>query len=496
MEVDMKKSVLNQNGSTLLIALLIMLMLTLVFTAAVTTSVTDLDIAKNQKERTLAFYTAEAGVQLALGVLRTNFNELNNDTLEKYINIDSCLGEGTFTVDVSGTSPFKILSSTGCSRDGKATIEVTVRRKRTPLCIWDNIIFAGTGDAGGGGIVSGNANLHGSVHLLGENQGPEDIVIDIDGDVGIYNNYTNINATLSSRLPALDTVTFNGEVVSTLNSELRVKHGMVNVGASSSVGYPNVSGGWPLIKETLDGTYVTDGFGGTQGESGVYSDNGTIEHYDLGDQLALPGLYDPYTDPNTGTTYPTYMNYLSNNALVISGDLTLKPGDAVAPISNGFGSISLDVNGNLQISGIVYVTGDVQVRCGAGLNEVDPVIFDGKGTLVSEGYIYIDTHLLSKGTFATDDILGFISANDIDLGAGPGAANLNIMGVFFAQNELLNEKQNQLAGAMASNYFKINQVPDLFQVPAVVDNLPPGMPGSETIDIYTYEVVNGTWREY
>jgi hypothetical protein len=103
---------------------------------------------------------------------------------------------------------------------------------------------------------------------------------------------------------------------------------------------------------------------------------------------------------------------------------------------------------------------------------------------------------LSKETFAIDDVLGLIAGHDIELGSGPGDANLNIMGVFFAANEILNEKQNQLAGAMASDYFKINQVPDLFQVPAVVDNLPPGMPGSETINIYTYEIVNGTWREF
>jgi hypothetical protein len=372
----MKRGIHNQNGSALLIVLLIMLMLTLVFAAAVTTSVTDIDIAKNQKERTLAFYTAEAGVQLALGVLRTNFNELNNDTLEKYINSSSTLGEGTFSVDVSGTYPFKTISSTGCSRDGKATVEVTVRRKRTPLCIWDNIVFAGTGEAGGGGIVSGNANLHGSVHLLGEDQGPEDIVLDMDGSVGIYNNYTGINATLSSRMPPLDTITFNGEVVGSLNSEIRVKHGMVNVGAFSSVGFPNSPAGSPPVKETVDGTYVTDGFGGSQGESSVYSDNGTSEDYDLGDQLALPGLYDPYTDPNSGITYPTYMNYLSSNALVISGNLTLRAGEEMAPISNAYGSISMDLNGNLLISGIVYATGDVTIKCGVGAKEHDPVFFD------------------------------------------------------------------------------------------------------------------------
>jgi hypothetical protein len=491
----MGRGILNQNGSALLIALLIMLMLSLVFAAAVTTSVTDVDIAKNQKEKTLAFYTAEAGLQLALGVLRANFNELDNDTLESYINENPTVGDGNFTVDLTGTSPFKTIRSTGHNRDGNSTLEVTVRRKRTPFCIWDNIIFAGVGEGLGGGIISGNASIHGSVHILGEDQEPDDVVMDVCGDGNVYNNYTGINATLSSRLPSLDTVTFNGEVVGTLNAELRVRRGRVDVGGSSNVGFPNIPGGSPRVKETLDGTYVTDGFGGNQGESSVYSDNGTGEGYDLGDLVSMPSLYDPYTDPNTGITYPTYMNYLANNALVIGGDLELKPGVELYPLSNGFGSIYMDATGNLDISGIVYVTGDIVVKCGQGQANHDPMIFDGCGTLVSEGDIFINTHVLSKGMFPEDDVLGFIALDDIELGSGPGDAWLNIVGAFFAEDQILNEKQNKVAGALVSNYFKINQVPDLYHVPSIVDHLPPGMPGSETINIYTYQIVPGTWRE-
>jgi hypothetical protein len=491
----MGRRICNQNGSALLISLLIMLMLTLVFAAAVTTSVTDMDIAKNQKEKTLAFYTAEAGLQLALGVLRSNFNELNNDTLENLINTSPVVGDGNFTVSITGTSPYKTITSIGGNRDGEATLEVTVRRRRTPFCIWDNIIFAGIGEGLGGGIISGNASIHGSVHILGEDQGPDDVVMDVCGDGNVYNNYTGINATLSSRLPSLDTTTFNGEVVGTLGAELRVRRGRVDVGGSSNVGFPNVPAGSPRVKETLDGTFVTDGFGGNQGESSVYSDNGTGEGYDLGDMLNMPSLYDSYTDPNTGITYPTYMNYLANNALVISGDLTLKPGDAVSQISNGFGSIALDATGNLEISGIIYVIGNIEVKCGQGQKQHDPVIFDGRGTLVSEGDIFLDTHVFSKGMFPTDDVLGFIAADDIEIGAGPGDAWLNIMGAFFAEDLILNEKQNKLAGAMVSNYFKINQVPDLFHVPSIVDHLPPGMPGGDKFDVFTYQIVPGTWRE-
>jgi hypothetical protein len=490
----MLKRLRKENGSALLMALLIMLMLTLIFAAAVTTSVTDIDIAKNQKERTLAFYSAEAGLQYAIGVLRTNFNQLDNDTLESWINANPAIGDGNFSVGVSGTSPFKTLTSAGLNRDGEAIVQVTVKRKKSPVNIWDNIIFAGTGQ--GGGAISGNVNLHGSVHILGDDLNDGDMAMEMTGAGNVHNNYSGITATLSSRLPPLDTTTFNGEVLQTLDAELRVKKGRVDISGTSNAGFPDVSGGSPKVKETLDGTYVTDGYGGNKGEAAVHSDNGASEGYDVGDAINMPDLLnDPYTDPNTGITYPTYMNYLHSNALVIDGNLTLKPGIGLSSVSNGFGSISMDANGNLQISGIVYVTGNIDIQSGQGTYNHTPVIFDGKGTMVSERDITISTHVLSQGTFPTDDVLGFISADDIGIGTGSGDAQLYIMGAFFAADQVTNQKQNQLAGAMVSNYFQIDNVPDLFHVPSLVDHLPPGMPGSETIDIYTYKVVPGTWRE-
>jgi hypothetical protein len=489
----MPKRLRKNDGSALLVGLLIMVMLALIFAAAVTTSVNDINIANNQKERTSAFYVAEGGLELALRVLRDNFNQLDNDTLENLINATSSLGKGSFNVEVAGTSPYKTLTSDGLSQDGESILEVMVKRRRNPLCIWDNIVFGGTGQ--GGGVVNGNVSLHGSVHLLGDETTDTAIVFDLSGNAHQCNNYSGINATLSSRIPPLDTTTFNGEVVSTLNAELRVKKGEVDLSGFASIGDPNVPGGSPAIKETMDGCYVTDGYGGNKGANQVYSDNGTTEGYDLGDELSLPDLNDSYTDPSTGITYPTYLNYLQSNALVISGDLNLKPGQNLDPVSNGFGSISMDASGNLQISGIVYVTGNINIQSGDGGMGHTPVTFDGRGTLVSQGNTYISTHVLSKDMFPTNDVLGFISAHNLEIGGGSGDAHLNIMGAFFAQDRIINNKQNQLAGAMVSNYFEIYNVPDLFHVPSIVDNLPPGMPGGNIINTYTYRIVKGTWRE-
>ena len=550
----MFKILKSENGSALLLALLVMVMLTFIYIGSITTTVTDMDISENQKEKTSAFYVAEGGLELGIRTLKDNPNILNNDSLMDLINTRTDLGDGEFAVRVQGSSPYKTLTSAGASQDGRGAVQVVIKRKRDPVNVWDNIIFAGTGQAGN--AITGNVSLHGSVHILGEGEPftdqngngawddadqyidangngswdpGETLTTDHDGDgvwdpaepyqddngngqydgcltiwdlafesggtAHMYNNYTGIDATLSSRLPSIDTTTFNGEVVSTLDAELRVKHGKVSLSGDATVGFPDQSGGSPPLKETVDGCYVNDGYGGTAGASQVYSDNGTSEGYDLGDAMSFPSLNNPYTDPNTGIYYNTYLDYLKNNALVISGDVLLKPGVAVAQQSNSHGSISMDASGNLNISGIVYVSGNILIESGDGGDKHTPIIFDGRGTLVSEGRTDISTHVLSQGMFPTDDVIGFISATDLNIGCGPGDAQLNMMGAFYAQHMITNKKQNQLAGAMVSNYFQIDNVPDLFHTPDIVENLPPGMPGGVMIIIYTYRVVPGTWRE-
>ncbi len=542
----------GEKGSALLLALIIMVMLTFIFIAALTTSITDMDISKNMKERTSSFYISEAGLELGMKVLKNYPNMLNNDSLEALINANPNLGGGSFSVDVTGTAPYKTLTSSGNSQEGATQVRVTVKRKRNPFNIWNNIVFAGVGQSGH--VIDGNVSFHGPVHILGEgepftdsngngNWDPADTYTDLNGDglwnagepllrdtdadgvwdpaesytdvngsgsfdasltvvdlaydlsgtARIFNNYSGITSALSTRIPPLDTTTFNGEVVNTLSAELRVKHGQVSISGSASVGTPDVSGN--SVKETMDGAYVNDGYTGTRGATQVYSDNGTNQGYDLEDGLSFPNLSEAFTDPVTGHTYSSFQNYLSSNALVISGNLTLQPGVSYPALSNSYGSISLDNAGNLQISGIVFVTGDININSGSGGLKSTPIVYDGRGTLVSANNINLSTHVLSNGMFPVDDVMGFIAAKDLNIGTGSGDAHLDLMGAFYAQNKITNAKQNQIAGALVSNYFSITNVPDLFHVPTLADNLPPGMPGSGTVYTYTYQIVANTWRE-
>jgi len=512
---------IEENGSALLLALIIMVMLTFIFIAALTTSITEMDISKNMNERTSAFYLAEAGLELGMKVLKNNPNMMNNDSLKTLINANPNLGSGSFGVDVTGTLPYKTLTSSGRSKEGSSQVQVIVKRKRNPFNMWNNIVFAGVGQSGHS--INGNVSFHGPVHILGDGEpftdvngngkwDPADTYTDLNGNgvydgtltavdlayelsgtARIYNNYTGINSALSTRIPPLDTATFNGEVVNTLNAELRVKHGQVSLSGSATVGQPNASGN--SVKETMDGCYVNDGYTGNKGASQVYSDNSTNQGYDLESNLSFPNLTDPYTDPHTGHTYTSFQEYLSSNALVIAGDLNLRPGVSYPYASNAYGSIYLDNSGNLQISGIVYVTGNITIDAGSGELKSTPILYHGKGTLVSANNINIRTHVLSKGMFPANDVMGFVAAKDLNIGTGSGDSHLNIIGAFFAQDKITNAKQNQIAGAMVSNYFSMTNVPDLFHVPFLADNLPPGMPGSGTTYTYTYQIVPNSWRE-
>src|SRR5574341_723087 len=556
----MTKIIKNNRGSALVVALLMLVMLSFVGIASITTSGRDVDIAKNHTDRTKAFYVAEAGLEMAFATLKLNAKTVANDSLINMMTPYTGLQNGSFTVSVGGfNSPtiplsqqFKTISCVGSASDGQAAMEQILQRKRLSVNVWNNVMFAGSGQQGR--AINGNVAYHGPIHILGEGEpftdvnsngkwdGADqftdnnsngiwdagealtqdtdgdgawdpaepfqddnnnrlydgtltatDLATDFGGTAGMYNNYSGMPGTISSRVPPLDQDFFGGELVYTMQAELRVKHGTVNLSGDAKIGQPNQSGEFPSIKETIDGAYVTDGFGGTSGESNVFSDNGTDEEYDLGNELSCPSINNSYTDPYTGHYYPNFDSWLLAHALVISGDVTLQPGRSYGGGSNSYGNISLDNQGNLSINGIVYFTGNVTIDNGSGRYNSSPIYYDGRGTIVSGGNMYINTHVLSQGQFPTNDVMGFLSTENLYIGTGPGASQLDIIGAFFAQNKIQNAKQNNLAGAMVSNYFEVANVPHMYHVPMLPDYIPPGMPGGGTLQRCTYKQVRGTW---
>jgi hypothetical protein len=71
-------------------------------------------------------------------------------------------------------------------------------------------------------------------------------------------------------------------------------------------------------------------------------------------------------------------------------------------------------------------------------------------------------------------------------------AQCDIMGAFYAQNTIQAAKQTDVMGTFVANYFDMgSQVPSIFQVPSLPENLPLGMIGN--YPIMTLGQVS--WRE-
>jgi hypothetical protein len=428
----------------------------------------------------------------------------------------------------------------------KRAVRVVLAVAVDDVSVWNNALFGGVGQAGKS--IQGNVQMHGSVHLLGDGETytdsdgdgqwdsaetytdgnhnghhdlgeaytdtdadgrydagdafddtngngtrdpaltGTDLASDVGGDATISNNYEGMSPTLRGMLPDPTIVSYKGESVQSLSARLRVKHGRVNVSGSASVGAAQATGGSPAVKETIAGTWVSDGFGGSQSAGKVFSDNGVAKRYNLGDTVQFPVLTSPTV--KDGVNYPTYMDYLKANALVIDGDLNLKPGDTYSA-SNGGNSLLVDASGNLTISGIIYVQGNITFDKSGGSRHMT---YMGRGTLVATGNVDISTDLVPRsGGFPVVNAIGIIARHQCNLATLSGSSQLMLAGAFYAQDACNSQMQNEIAGSFVCSYFSMSNVPHLFQVPKLAQNLPPGMPGSGQIVVIATEVYS--WRE-
>lgn len=435
-----------------------------------------------------------------------------------------------------------IITSTGTvtenGRSTSETVTVIVRIKRENINVWSNVIFGGVGQAGKS--INGNVAIRGSVHLLGDgeeftdvdgdghwdsgepyvdtnhngqyDQGEPFTDIDLDGhrdarepfvdvngngtrdpaltvtdmaseisgNADISNNYDGIPADLKALIPPIPRDVYGGELVDTLSAKLRVKHGRVNISGSASVGFSNVTGN--SVKETMDGCYVSDGYGGNKGASSVYSDNGSNNGYDLGDGVVTMPVIDQGTYTSGGVTYTNYLEYLRAHATVHTGNLNIRNGTEMT-ISGPNGSLSIDANGNMTISGIVFVDGNIDIG-----PSKSKIIYEGKGTLVTPQSTYIHCNILPKTNFPRNDALGLVAGDRVELATGNGDAQLTMALAMYAQHKVVSVKQSHIAGTMVGSYYEMSNVPRIYQVPELASNLPPGMPGADPIWIVSISV--------
>ena len=462
------------------------------------------------------------------------------------------LGEGeSYTVCArsgSGVTAGKVvITSFGTVTQGdtstKRTIKVVLDYRKDNVSVWNNVIFGGVGQAGKS--INGNVAIRGSVHLLGDGEEYTDIdgdgnwddnesytdsnhngqynlgetYIDTDGDghrdsrepfvdvngnglrdpaltvtdmaeelsgtANVGNNYNGMPTELRSRIPNPPQVSYGGETVDSLSAKLRVKHGRVNISGSATVGNadtPNNS-----QKETMDGVYVSDGFGGNKGSSSVNADNGYSNGYDLGDEVVTLPVVDSGAYTSNDVTYSNYLAYLQANATVHVGDLNVNKGTAMT-ISGPKGSLTIDAGGNMTLSGIVYVTGNISFG-----PSKSRIIYQGSGTLATPQSSYVHCDLLPKTNFPMNDVLGLIAGDKIELATGGGDAQLTMAIAMYAQHKIISSKQSEIAGTIVSSYYQMSNVPRIYQVPELANHLPVGMPGRDPIWIMGVTVES--WQE-
>ena len=516
-----------------------MMMVSMFCLAYITFTNNNLVRANRDERRTVTFYLAEAAmdwaIDQAIDYATANAGAVQSITYTSDINalLDSLRTGATGTVSIaSGSGGTAVLTSSATYKG--ITQSVRVKMKFRNIGIWNNAIFAGSGASGRG--INGNVDIRGSVHILGDgepfsdlngngvrdvaetytdsnsngvyNSGEPftdadnngvwtpadpfqdndldgvydapltaaDIAAAMTGGANVGNNYSGMPAELSAKIPPLDSITYGGESVTTLNAELRVKHGVFNISGAATAGQPNQTGN--SVKETLDGVFCSDGFGGTQGVTGVNADNGTTNPYDLGDRVKFPGLLDPFTDSSTGISYATHEDWLDEKSMVFTEN-NIKCGTANFTHSDGNGnSISWDdATDTLTVNGMVRIAGDLDMS-----SKEDTIYYAGQGTIFSKGSVNVHGSIMAKTMFPTTDSMGVIAKYDINFATGAGESQLKGMGAWYAERKIVSAKQNQFAGTYVAGYFDMgSNVPSIYQVPALAQNLPPGMPGGDGV---------------
>lgn len=392
--------------------------------------------------------------------------------------------------------------------------------------IWEVAIFGGAGQ--GGQLINGNVNIHGSVHILGEDISVGDIVFDIGGGSGVYNNYDNMPNLLHDNLSTAPGLLPNGLETDengeeTMNSTLRVKNGTVGINGGSVVGQEvgdSDIGSRALMtgvyaNNNWDGNQVTDGIPSVGSVNSANGFNAGYQDFPDNENIGYPRFSDViddvtgqrYFNPNAIADGEPESYYLEGQTPYV-GTVTFEPNDDStnfyynSTTGDGTGTVGVPVgttsggdymptrvevdaaiaagefvvwfdadNEQLVINGRVAVDGDIEIVAGNGAGN-RTVNYEGQGTLLAyDGGAGGGDVILSTNLYTTDfplgNQLGLMAEVDLDIG---GSSQLDFHGGFYAQGTISMNKQTDLAGTIVGNFFDLGaQVPSIFQVPLLED---------------------------
>jgi len=193
----------------------------------------------------------------------------------------------------------------------------------------------------------------------------------------------------------------------------------------------------------------------------------------------FPSLSDSYTD-SVGTEHASYQAYLKTKSLIVTTELSALTPDSNFTLDDGTNSISMDGNGNLNITGNIYVDGGNNMNM-SKVGSSKTITYYGSGTILVTGNVQIDVNLVTDANSGnpsfpvrngSKNIIGVMTPNSI----GFNEASIDVMGIFYAESSFVVQKQTDIMGSVVTNFLDVGtNVPGIFEVPAVLDNLPIGM---------------------
>lgn len=414
---------------------------------------------------------------------------------------------GFYTVDLLNEAglPTRIyLRATGRTAAGGARLALRAELQAANLSPWNTAAYSG-GPLNGGSPVSGSFTIRGSAYFRGR--------ADLGDGTHAYNNYSDgtggaaPDPLIVAKLPPLADGSLQGVV--------RVQ-GDLSLSGASSIGLPENAA--DSAKQTMQGLYVG---GGTTAPAGaIHADRVGTRVPDV----PPPSLLDYHTrlDAREGTTRVrdaagategerAMVLYREDAGQAVLNDATAgtlgidKEGGCFR-ISRSTPSFSLGDPGNrliydrtagqLTFEGggprgegvLAFVDGCLRMRLGGALQ------YSNRGTLVINGDLRLEGEegggaLYASGSYPNPHSLGLITRTDITFDGSPGS---QLLGAFFAGDQIRVRRQVKIGGAVvAVGDLRLDQVPDLYQVPALVANVPPGMPGSSARWVLT----GFSWRE-
>ena len=263
----------RHEGIALITALIVMVVVgILVFGTFFTTQI-ELWVTRNDRASTQAYYVAQAGlntykaglfqayryVEGDSGVSEPDsticFNQLSegidwqrdgaqhtwsNNRIGPYTNavvdVDGReIGEYEVVVlrDPSNNSVFTV-QSVGRSAGAQATLRSSFLVRNSGVLNY--AIFANEG-GGGQRLFNGGVRIHGGIYIAGNENEPDEYMIDTSGNFAQFNQYDLPNDLQDSSMA--NYVTSGNRQASNLCASLRVQHGKVEIGGSAQLGEPD-----------------------------------------------------------------------------------------------------------------------------------------------------------------------------------------------------------------------------------------------------------------